>query len=46
MKVLDVKVDFAELETRAKQIDQITSKLREVEGPPEQPGKEDLGYIG
>jgi len=46
VKVLDVKVDFAELETRAKQIDQITSKLREVEGPPEQPGKEDLGYIG
>ncbi len=45
-KVLDLKVDFAELESRAKQIDQITSKLREVEGPPEQSGKEDLGYIG
>ena len=45
-KVLDITVDFAELESRAKQIDQITSKLREVEGPPEQPGKEDLGYIG
>ena len=45
-KVLGVTVNFAELETRAKQIDQITSKLREVESPPEQPGKEDLGYIG
>ncbi|HYS71635.1 MAG TPA: PAC2 family protein, partial [Thermoplasmata archaeon] len=45
-KVLDIKIDFADLESRAKQIDQITSKLHEVEGPPEQAGKEDLGYIG
>lgn len=45
-KVLDLKVDFTDLESRAKQIDQITSKLREVEGPPEATGKEDLGYIG
>jgi len=44
-KVLDIKIDFSELETRAKQIDQITSKLREVEAQVE-PSKEDLGYIG
>jgi len=45
-KILDIKIDFAELENRAKQIDQITSKLREVEGPPEDRDKQDLGYIG
>jgi hypothetical protein len=45
-KILGIEISFSELENRAKQIDQITSKLREVEGPPEQPGKEDLGYIG
>ncbi len=46
-KVLDIQIDFAELESKAKQIDQITSKLRDVdkvEG--EQPPREDLGYIG
>jgi len=45
-KVLDVAIDFAELENRAKQIDSITSKLREVESPPEERDKQDLGYIG
>ena len=45
-KVLDIQITFTELESRAKQIDSITSKLREVEAPPEQQGKEDLGYIG
>jgi len=45
-KVLGIEISFAELETKAKQIDQITSKLREVEGQPETPRKEDLGYIG
>ena len=45
-KILGIEISFAELESRAKQIDSITSKLREVEGPPEQAGKEDLGYIG
>jgi len=46
-KVLDITIDFAELESKAKQIDQITSKLRDVdkvEG--DQPSREDLGYIG
>lgn len=46
VKILGIQLDFAELENRAKQIDAITSKLREVEAPPEQGGKEDLGYIG
>ena len=44
-KILDVKIDFAELESKAEQIDMITSKLREAEPPPE-PKREDLGYIG
>ena len=44
--MLDIQLDFADLESRAKQIDQITSKLREVEAPPEEREKQDLGYIG
>ena len=44
-KILDVKIDFAELEAKAEQIDLITSKLRETEQAPE-PKREDLGYIG
>jgi uncharacterized protein (TIGR00162 family) len=44
--VLDLKISFAELENKAKQIDQITSKLRDTEGGPEVAPKEDLGYIG
>ena len=44
-KILDVKIDFAELESKAEQIDMITSKLREAEPQPE-PKREDLGYIG
>lgn len=44
-KILEIKVDFSALETKAKQIEQLTSKLREVETLPE-PKKEDLGYIG
>src|SRR5213594_2086323 len=45
-KVLGVEVSFEQLESKAKQIDSITSKLREAEGQPETPSKEDLGYIG
>ncbi len=44
-KILGVKIDFAELEAKALQIDQITSKLKEAEPAPE-PKREDLGYIG
>ena len=45
-KVLNVTINFEELENKAKQIDQITSKLRDIETSPEGPSKEDLGYIG
>jgi len=45
-KVLGVEISFTELESKAKQIDSITSKLREAETSPEGPSKEDLGYIG
>ena len=44
--VLGITISFEELETKAKQIDQITSKLRDIEQSPEGPSKEDLGYIG
>ena len=44
-KILSVKIDFKELESKAEQIDMITSKLREAE-PPVEPKREDLGYIG
>ena len=44
-KILGVKIDFAELEAKAEQIDMITSKLRETE-PSVEPKREDLGYIG
>jgi uncharacterized protein len=44
-KILDVKLDFTDLEDKAQQIDMLTSKLKESEPQPE-PRKEDLGYIG
>jgi hypothetical protein len=44
-KILNVKIDFTELEAKAVQIDAITSKLRDVE-PPSEPKRADLGYIG
>jgi uncharacterized protein (TIGR00162 family) len=44
-KILNMKIDFKELESKAEQIDMITSKLRDVE-PQHEPKKEDLGYIG
>jgi len=43
--ILNVEIDFSELESKAEQIDMITSKLKEIEQPPE-PRREDLGYIG
>ena len=43
--ILNVQIDFSELETKAEQIDLITSKLKEAENPVE-PRREDLGYIG
>jgi hypothetical protein len=43
--ILSVEIDFKELESKAEQIDLITSKLKEIETPQE-PKREDLGYIG
>ncbi len=43
--ILKVEIDFSDLEDKAEQIDMITSKLKEIENPQE-PKKEDLGYIG
>jgi len=43
--ILKVDIDFSDLEDKAEQIDLITSKLREIETPQE-PRREDLGYIG
>ena len=45
-KALGIELSFTELESKAKQIHQITSKLRDAEAQPETPSKEDLGYIG
>ena len=43
--ILGVTIDFADLVSKAEQIDLITSKLKEIESPAE-PKREDLGYIG
>lgn len=43
-KILEIDLDFSNLEQRAKHIDQIASKLKEVEEEVER--KEDLGYFG
>jgi uncharacterized protein (TIGR00162 family) len=43
-KALGIELDFANLEERAKHIDQIASKLKDVEEEAER--KEDLGYFG
>jgi uncharacterized protein len=43
--ILGVEVDFSALQDKAEQIDLITSKIKEIETPQE-PKKEDLGYIG
>src|SRR2546428_13999902 len=46
-KHLGIEISFNELEANAKQIDQITSKLKDIEVAPEPPHKsEDLGLIG
>lgn len=43
-KILDVEVNYEELEAKAKQIDSITARLKEIEAKVDQ--DEDLGYIG
>jgi uncharacterized protein (TIGR00162 family) len=44
-EILQVEIDFSDLEDKAEQIDIITSKLKEIEAP-QDPKREDLGYIG
>ena len=44
---LDIKLDYSSLETKAKQIDEITSKIREdMDEKEEGEGREDLAYFG
>lgn len=49
-KVLEISLDFADLEAKAQEIDRIAQKIHEAEQPKtaEAPGqpREDLGYIG
>ncbi|OPY33207.1 MAG: PAC2 family protein [Methanomassiliicoccales archaeon PtaU1.Bin124] len=43
--ILKVEVDYSALRDKAEQIDALASKIKEIEAPQE-PRKEDLGYIG
>lgn len=45
-KILDIKIDFSELENKAKQIDKITSQIRDIEPPKAKKTEDDLHYIG
>lgn len=49
-KILEVPIDFSDLEGKAKEIDRIAQKIHEAEQrPPDAPApsaREDLGYIG
>lgn len=45
-KILDVKVDFAELEIKAEQVEEITNQIKEIESGPGEPPHDDLRYIG
>jgi hypothetical protein len=46
IKVLDIEIDFSRLESKAVQIEQIESKLRELEMQLTSEKREDLGYFG
>ncbi len=45
-KLLEVKIDMSDLETKAKDVDKIASKLHEIEQNLETKSKDDLTYIG
>ena len=45
-EILSVKVDFADLESRAEQMDKLAQQLRDLERAAENPSDEDLRYIG
>ncbi|HLE97147.1 MAG TPA: proteasome assembly chaperone family protein [Candidatus Thermoplasmatota archaeon] len=44
--ILNVKVDFSDLEQRAEQMDKLAQQLRDLEHAAENPTEEDLRYIG
>lgn len=44
--ILNVKIDFADLESRAEQMDKLAQQLRDLEHQAESPNEEDLRYIG
>jgi hypothetical protein len=46
IKILNIKIDFSELEVKASQIDKITSQIRDIEPPKIKKKDEDLHYIG
>ncbi len=43
--IIGLDMDMTELETKAEQVDQITSKIKDMESSQE-PNRDDLGYIG
>jgi len=45
-KVLNIQVDFHELQARAEQMDKLAQQLRDLERVAENPSDEDLRYIG
>lgn len=45
-KILEVEIDFSELEVKANQIDKITSQIRDIEPPKIKQKEEELHYIG
>jgi uncharacterized protein (TIGR00162 family) len=45
-KILDIEIDFSELENKAKQIDKITSQIRDIEPPKTKKTEDELHYIG
>jgi proteasome assembly chaperone (PAC2) family protein len=45
-KILDIDIDFSELENKAKQIDKITSQIRDIEPPKTKKTEDELHYIG
>jgi len=45
-KILNITIDFSELEVKANQIDKITSQIRDIEPPKMKQKEEDLHYIG
>jgi proteasome assembly chaperone (PAC2) family protein len=45
-KILNVDIDFQELEKKAKEIDRMTTKLKDLEDSIKESQREDLNYFG